>query len=120
MSNRIEILHLDNSEFFRKIMKSFLLEKGFGVKSTDNGDEALNLIKTKQCNVIIMGMTFADMDGISFIKTVLSLHSNIPVIVVSSNDAEDEKEKLLALGIKAYVMKSEKWQEKLYPILQEL
>ncbi|MDR0628099.1 MAG: response regulator [Treponema sp.] len=113
------IIHVDNSMFFRKILKIFLAEHGFLGESFSQGTEALKAIAQKDVAVVITGMVLSDMNGWKFIKKII-ITSNVPVIVLTSNTSEAEQYGLKALGIKAHILKSGAWKEKLLSYLYQL
>ncbi|MDR1987154.1 MAG: response regulator [Treponema sp.] len=113
------IVHVDNSLFFRKILKSFLAEHGFLGESFSQGSEALEAIAQGDVAVVITGMVLSDMNGWKFIKKII-ITSNVPVIVLTSNTSEAEQYGLKALGIKAHILKSGTWKETLLSYLYQL
>ncbi|MDR2798198.1 MAG: response regulator [Treponema sp.] len=113
------IIHVDNSLFFRKILRTFLLEHGFLGESFSQGTEALEVIARKNVALVITGMVLSDMNGWKFIKKIV-ITSNVPVIVLTSNTSEAEQYGLKALGIKAHILKSGAWKETLLSYLYQL
>ncbi|MDR2394317.1 MAG: response regulator [Treponema sp.] len=113
------IIHVDNSLFFRKVLKSFLTEHGFLGESFSRGTEALEAIARKDVALVITGMVLPDMNGWKFIKKIIT-SSNVPVIVLTSNTSEVEQYGLKALGIKAHILKSGAWKETLLSYLYQL
>ena len=114
-----KIIHVDNSEFFRKQMHNFLEAEGFEVESFDNAQEAMFSIGAGSGNMVIMGLTFQDLGGEDFVVKVLESFSG-PVLLVSSSVDKDKEEQLLKLGIKAAINKSGLWKAALMPYLSEL
>ena len=114
-----KVIHVDNSEFFRKQMASFLQAEGFEVESYDNSQEASFAIGAGSGEIVIMGLTFADSEGKEFVsKTVKSFSG--PVFVVSSSVDKKLEDELMAMGVKAAVNKSGPWKEELKPHLSRL
>ncbi|MDR3114880.1 MAG: response regulator [Treponema sp.] len=113
------IIHVDNSMFFRKVLRSFLVEHGFLGESFSHGTEALEAITRKDVALVITGMVLSDMNGWKFIKKTI-LTSNVPIIVLTSNTSEAEQYGLKALGIKAHILKSGAWKETLLSYLYRL
>ncbi|MDR1957342.1 MAG: response regulator [Treponema sp.] len=111
------IVHVDNSEFFRKLMKTFFTEQGFLGESFSHGAEALKVICRGDASVVITGMALADMDGIEFIKRIDTSSYTGPIIVLTSNASKDEQLAQEALGVKVHILKSGSWQEELLPHL---
>jgi len=72
-----------------------------------NGLEAMNqLLLQKDIDLIISDINMPKMDGITFLKTMASEgFSHIPVIVISTEDKDEDIRRALELGAKAYVKK---------------
>ena len=113
-----KIIHVDNSNFFRKLVKTTLAEFGHISENTDSGKETLDYLKNGTAEAIIMGMSLNDMTGEDLLKEILLLPNKIPVIVLTSNNDTEEKEKILKMGFTTYISKSENWQELLEKALQ--
>ena len=105
-----KIVHIDNSEFFRKLMRTFLQAEGFEVESFDSATEANLVIGAGAADMVIMGMTFSEMEGEEFIRKIVESFMG-PVIVVSSSLDKYKEENLLGLGIRAALNKSGSWKE---------
>jgi DNA-binding response OmpR family regulator len=107
-----QIIHVDNSGFFRKIMKTFLEAEGFEVESFDSAQEANIAIGGGFADLVIMGLAFQDMDGKEFLAKTVEAFAG-PVIIVSSSSDEQRTNELLSLGARAVVSKSGSWKEDL-------
>ena len=115
MSN---IVHVDNSEFFRKLMKTFLSEGGHQAESFERGEDALNKVNNGSTDIVIMGLEIADMNGEDLINRLAASFPKIPVIVVTSSDDVERSEHLTGLGVKAVIGKSGNWKEELGKLLK--
>jgi two-component system cell cycle response regulator len=107
------IIHVDNSEFFRKLMKTFMSEIGQELESFENGADAMEAVNSGRVNCVITGLELADMSGDEFIKRLKVAAQSLPVIVVSSKEGDADKKRLEALGVKAIIKKSGDWQKDL-------
>ena len=114
-----KIIHLDNSDFFRKFVKTFLSEQGFLVEGFSHGSDALKALDHGDVGLIITGLSFADMKGSDFIKSAAGFPHNIPIIALTSTQDPDTEQTLYAMGIKALVLKSGSWQEQLLPLVHQ-
>jgi two-component system cell cycle response regulator len=111
------IIHVDNSEFFRKLMKTFLSEHGFESESFSTGEETMNAVNAGNANCIITGLTLADMSGEELVKRlVVSSESMLKIVVTSSQD-EAICNRLKALGVKTIIQKSGDWKKELGKVL---
>ncbi len=115
-----KIIHVDNSEFFRKIMKTFLSEQGVDSEGYASGNDAFRQVETGRASLVIMGMSLSDMTGEEFMKKIVNGSRSVPVIAVTSDDDPKAKQMFLAIGLKDYILKSGPWQEQLLPHLKQL
>ena len=111
------IIHTDNSEFFRKLMKTYLSEKGLESEGFSHGADALAAIKAGKANLIITGLELADMGGEDFIKMLTVSNYTLPIIIVTSKEDEFHQTRLKALNVKAVISKSGDWQKELDKVL---
>jgi len=107
------IIHADNSEFFRKLMKSFLSEKGLECESFEKGEDAVGAVADGRATFVITGLSLADMSGEEFLKRLMTLPQKTPIIVVTSSDEAVKHKRLEALGVKAIILKSDDWKKEL-------
>ena len=114
-----KIIHIDNSEFFRKLMKSFLEEEGFEVESFDSPQEANIVIGGGGADMVIMGLAFAETGGEEFLARTIASFAG-PVIVVSSSVDGKKAKKLIDLGARMALNKSGPWKDVLKPQLSAL
>ena len=106
------IIHIDNSEFFRKLMKTYLSEKGIPSESFSSVEDAMKAVNANEASCIITGMELADMTGKDFMKQLTLSGKKIPVIIVTSREEEAAKS-LSAFNVKAIISKSGNWQKEL-------
>jgi two-component system cell cycle response regulator len=111
------IVHVDNSEFFRRLMKTYLSEKGLECESFESGEDAVNAVKGERVSFIITGLALADMSGEELIKRLTVLPRKTPVIVVTSKEDALQSKPLEALGVRAVILKSGNWKGELDNIL---
>ena len=107
------IIHVDNSDFFRKLMRTFMAEMGQELESFENGADAIEAVKSGKANCVITGLELSDMRGDEFIKRLQVAAQSLPVIVVTSKENDADEKRLKALGVKAIVQKSGDWQKEL-------
>jgi len=106
-----KIIHVDNSAFFRKFMRNFLVKEGFEVESFDNAQDSNMAISGGAVDMVIIGLTFVDTEGEEFLSKIQNYYSG-PIIVISSS-VEKHEEQLMSLGIKDAISKTGPWQERL-------
>ena len=112
------IIHVDNSEFFRKLMKTFMSEKGLECESFEKGEDAVNAVADGRATFVITGLELPDMSGEELLKRLITLPQKTPIIIVTSNDVTEKKKHYESLGVKSIIMKSDDWKVELGKILK--
>uniref|UniRef100_A0A7C3EL40 diguanylate cyclase n=1 Tax=Gracilinema caldarium TaxID=215591 RepID=A0A7C3EL40_9SPIR len=104
----LQIVHIDRSELFRKIMQEIILRCGHSVHSVATKKDALSYIANHPVDLIITALEFDDGDAESLILELpQSTKKDIPVVVVTSSDSLELRERLFSLGVVDYILKSE-------------
>jgi two-component system cell cycle response regulator len=114
-----KIIHIDNSEFFRKLMRTFLSGEGFEVESFDTAEDAGMAINGGTASMVITGLAIADMSGETFIQKVAESFAG-PIVILSSSINDDQAAALKSLGVRAAINKSGKWKDELLPYLDPI
>ncbi|CAA6822662.1 MAG: BarA sensory histidine kinase (= VarS = GacS) [uncultured Sulfurovum sp.] len=94
----------------QKLIKSVLERLGLTVKVVSNGKEALTLRKKNQYQIIFMDIQMPIMGGIEATKHILAFEkefnkSHVPIVALTANALEGDKEKYMAIGMDDYLPK---------------
>jgi len=102
-----KMLTVDDSPSVRKLVKFTLKAKGFQVSSAGDGVEALDLMKQEDFDAIILDINMPNMNGLEFLKHIKTnnQYASIPVIMLTTEGQDDDKDKAVALGATAYMVK---------------
>jgi len=109
----LHVIHVDNSGFFRKVMRIFLMELGFQCDSYERGEDVLDAVESRKISCVITGLELLDMTGDDLIKKLLFTGHPITIIAVTSSGDEARIHHLAELGVKATIQKGSDWKEKL-------
>jgi len=109
------VVHVDNSKFFRKLMKVFLSGLGLTCDGYDLGEDAFNAVMSGEVSCVITGLELPDMSGEKLISRIIAFApSTLTIIVVTSSAHDEDRVKALeAMGVKATIQKAGDWKEKL-------
>jgi len=102
------ILLVEDSAFFRNMIKNYLEGSGYEVELAENGKKALNKLASEgHFDLIITDLEMPEMDGFELIKVLRSNpdYQNIPIIVVTALIGEDIRRRALELGANGYEIK---------------
>ena len=107
------VVHVDNSGFFRKVMRMFLSELGIQSDSFDRGEDVLDAVEARKVSCVITGLELLDMSGEELIKKLFFATHAMTIIAVTSSDDDVRIQRLSELGVKATIQKGGNWKEKL-------
>jgi two-component system KDP operon response regulator KdpE len=102
--NLTRVLVVDDERAIRRFLKNALSSGEFSVHIAESGKEALTLALAIRPGLIILDLGLPDMEGIEVLRR-LREWSQVPIIILSVRDREDEKVAALDSGADDYVTK---------------
>ena len=101
----ITILVVDDEEDFTGMLKDIFSLRGYNVLTAHNGEEALEVVKQKSPNLIILDISMPKMGGIAFYDKVSLPNGSpmYPIIVCTAN--ESYRDLFMDLGVDAFITK---------------
>jgi two-component system KDP operon response regulator KdpE len=91
----------------RKILRVFLTSleaEGYHVVDASTGQRAMEEIRTRNPDIILLDLGLPDVDGLDLVPEIRS-HSIAPIIVVSAREQDADKVKALDAGANDYLTK---------------
>ena len=106
IQNKPRILIVDDSEFNRAILKE-ILEGTYEIIEADGGNEALHKIDEygMEISLVLLDIIMPDKDGFDVLKYMKEerLISDIPVIIISSEDSANYIRRAYEMGVSDYI-----------------
>ena len=103
------ILIVEDSATMRSLLASTLEEMDSAVKVTEacSGFEALRLLPREDYDLLVTDINMPDINGLELVSFVKSnaKYRSIPLIIVSTEGSERDRDKGLGLGADAYIVK---------------
>jgi two-component system chemotaxis sensor kinase CheA len=102
------ILVTDDSVTSRMLLKSMLESDGYQVKTAIDGIEALSFLKTEDFDLLVSDIDMPRMNGFALCRKVRGLPktAELPIVLVTSLDSREDREKGIDAGASAYIAKS--------------
>lgn len=103
--DNLKVMVVDDESRMRKLVKDFLVKKGFDVIEAENGEEAVDrFFETKDIALIVLDVMMPKMDGWEVCREIRKI-SQVPIIMLTAKS--DEKDELLGfeLGVDEYITK---------------
>lgn len=106
IQNKPRILIVDASEFNRAILKE-ILEETYEIIEADGGNEALHKIDEygMKISLVLLDIIMSEKDGFEVLKYMEEerLISDIPVIIISSEDSANYIRRAYEMGVSDYI-----------------
>ena len=106
IQNKPRILIVDDSEFNRAILKE-ILEETYEIIEADGGNEALHKIDEygMEISLVLLDIIMPEKDGFEVLKYMEEerLISDIPVIIISSEDSANYIRRAYEMGVSDYI-----------------
>jgi two-component system chemotaxis response regulator CheY len=86
------ILIVDDSSTMRKIISRSLRQAGLAVDEifeAGDGVEGLNVLGSKNVDLILSDINMPNMDGLEFIKQVRANGKTVPIVMITTEGGED-------------------------------
>lgn len=101
----LKILVVDDEARMRKLVKDFLLVKGFQVVEAENGEEAVDIFfEQKDIALILLDVMMPKMDGWEVCKTIRQ-YSQVPIMMLTARSEERDELQGFKLGVDEYISK---------------
>jgi two-component system KDP operon response regulator KdpE len=104
MVDRPHILVVDDEPQITRVLRTSLSAQGYDIRIANTGEMALEIMKDWQPNLIITDLSMPTVDGIQLCRHVRAI-SQVPIVVLSVRDKEQQKVEALDAGADDYVTK---------------
>jgi len=101
-------LVVEDSPTMRQLI-TFALKRipGSKVVEANDGIDALKKLSTQKFDIILTDINMPIMDGLKLVSMVRNdpVHKAIPIIIITTEGADEDRKRGLALGANAYIAK---------------
>lgn len=107
MSEQLQgtILVVDDEPSIRQALHVTLGNVGFEVAEAGSGEEAVESIRQRHYDAVLLDMNMPGMGGMAACKEIRSIEPGLPVLMVTVRDSQDDKVEALESGADDYVTK---------------
>ena len=119
---RQTILVVDDSLTTRTLERNILETAGYEVKVASDGVEAMSVLQSDECDLIVTDILMPNMDGFELTAAVKgdSRLGDTPIVLVTALESREDKERGINIGADAYIVKSSFDQESLLQTVEQL
>lgn len=101
----LNVLYVEDEIDLKEVTENFLSNIIGNVVALDNGLDALNRFNEEKFDVVITDINMPKLNGVELIKEIKKINSNIPIIVTTAYNNEQQLEELYSAGMDEYIMK---------------
>jgi CheY-like chemotaxis protein len=101
------ILCVDDEPANLKLLENILVPRGYEVVSSENGKDALQKMKTRTIDLVLLDLMMPEMDGLQVSRKIKEnkTYKNIPIIMLTAYTGAESYIKSLTGEVFAYVQK---------------
>lgn len=99
-----KILIVDDDENIAELISLYLIKECYDTKLASNGEDAIEITKKYQPDLILLDIMLPGMDGYEVVSTIRKF-SNVPIIMLSAKGEVFDKVLGLKMGADDYIVK---------------
>lgn len=114
VANVAKILVVEDEPLNLLLISEVLRKMGVEVVSAGNGSEAMDMLMEHDPSMIFMDVNMPEMDGFTATEHIRSLtthHRNVPIVALTADAMQEDKERCLASGMSDYISKPFRLEE---------
>ena len=116
----IKILVVEDNKINQMITKKILTKMGLGCDIVDNGEDAVEMVKNTDYNVVLMDIHMPGISGLEATKRIRDFNKELTIIALTAVTLEDKMHEFDEAGFDDIIskpFKQETFEKKLYTAL---
>lgn len=99
------LLVVDDEKSIRQMLVLFFGKKGYEVTEASSGEEAVEKVKVRKPDIILLDMNMGGMNGIETLKKILAIHPGLGVVMATGDENDEKVRSAMEIGAYGYVLK---------------
>ncbi|HNQ50606.1 MAG: response regulator [Candidatus Omnitrophica bacterium] len=108
---KIKALLCDDETDFRQLMSFWMQSKGYTVVEASNGQEAVEIARKENPDIIFLDLNMPVMDGTEALMKIREFNKTVPVIIISAYVEDKRAKEAMSAGIAGVFYKGKDFQE---------
>jgi CheY-like chemotaxis protein len=100
-----QILLVEDVELNRLLVTDLLEDSGCIIDEAENGQMAVEMVRAKHYDLILMDMQMPVMDGLTATRVIRSFDENTPIVAMTANAFREDAQACLDAGMSAHISK---------------
>ena len=116
------VLIAEDSITARTLLKNILETAGYRTRTAVDGIDAMTQLRTEQIDLVVSDVDMPRMNGFDLTAKIRATRefSDLPVVLVTSLDSREDRERGIEVGANAYIVKSSFDQSNLLEVIRRL
>ena len=102
----LRVVLAEDADMLREMWRRLLAAAGVSVRVARDGEQALALIEEATPDVLVTDVGMPIMDGFELLECVRERWPELPVIVISGEDVDEQRQRATQLGAAGYLVKT--------------
>ena len=99
------ILVVDDEKNYLLVLSAVLEDEGYEVLTAQGGQEALEIQKSSDLDLILTDMKMPAMNGLELLEKIKAMDQDLPVIVMTAHGTVDKAVEAMQKGAYSYILK---------------
>ncbi len=99
------VLLVDDTQFFREVVKGYLEAEGYEVETAVDGADGLKRLDAGQFDLVVSDIEMPVLDGWGFARAVRQLGAEVPLLALTTLSTDTDRARALACGFDRYEVK---------------
>lgn len=101
----ISLLLVEDNAINRQVAVEFLMDTGVQIDIAQNGQEAIEMMRERTFDVVLMDIQMPVMDGLTATKNIRRFNEKTPIIAMTAHAMEGDRDKSLESGMNDHITK---------------
>jgi two-component system chemotaxis sensor kinase CheA len=109
-AERRRILLVEDTQFFRRLVKGYLEGEGYEVVVAGHGAEGLERLREGAFDLVVSDIEMPEMDGWAFARAVReeTAFARLPLLALTTLNSDADRDRAMACGFDGYEVKLER------------
>ncbi|MFH2219561.1 MAG: sigma-54 dependent transcriptional regulator [Pseudomonadota bacterium] len=99
------VLIVDDEKNYPFILGAVLQEEGFETLAANSGQDALDILKDSDVDLVLTDVKMPVMDGIQLLERIKEIEQDLPVIMMTAHGTVDKAVEAMQKGAYSYILK---------------
>ncbi|MDY8138365.1 response regulator [Aquimarina sp. 2201CG5-10] len=119
-TSNFNILIVDDNRINQIVTQNILKKKGYTCDVASNGSDAIDMLKEKEFDLVLMDINMPEMNGLDATKVIRTFNPQIPVIALTAVEEGEVREQALSVGMNDVIIKPYDTQQFFQTIIRNI